>query len=66
MDTGMGKIQENKNTSTTRTNGGFIQIKQGSNSIPLRNRSDFKQALSSLERSQQEAGEEPYVPTTYS
>ena len=40
--------------------------KQGSNTIPLRNRSDFKQALSSLERLQQEAGEEPYVPTTYS
>ena len=37
--------------------------KQGSNTIPLRNRSDFKQALSTLERLQQEAGEEPYVPT---
>ena len=36
--------------------------KQGSNTIPLRNRSDFKQALSTLERLQQEAGEEPYVP----
>ena len=37
--------------------------KQGSNTMPLRNRSDFKQALSTLERLQQEAGEEPYVPT---
>ena len=36
--------------------------KQGSNTIPWRNRSDFKQALSALERLQQEAGEEPYVP----
>ena len=36
---------------------------QGCNTIPLRNRSDFKQALSSLERLQQEAGEEPHVPT---
>ena len=31
--------------------------KQGSNTIPLRNRSDFKQALSTLQRLQQEAGE---------
>ena len=38
--------------------------KQGSNTLPLRNRSDFKQALSTLERLQQEAAEEePYVPT---
>ena len=37
--------------------------KSGSNTLPLRNRSDFKQALSTLERLQQEAGEEPYVPT---
>ena len=36
--------------------------KQGCNNIPLRNRSDFKQALSTLGRLQQEAGEEPYVP----
>ena len=37
--------------------------KQGSNTIPLRNRSDFKQALPTLVRLQKEAGEEPYVPT---
>ena len=37
--------------------------KSGSNTLPLRNRSDFKQALSTLERLQQEAGEEPYVLT---
>ena len=37
--------------------------KQGSNTMPLRNRSDFKQALSTLQRLQQEAGEEPHVPT---
>ena len=34
--------------------------KQGSDTMPLRNRSDFKQALSTLERLQQEAGEEPH------
>ena len=37
--------------------------KTGNNTQPVRNRSDFKQALSTLERLQQEAGEEPYVPT---
>ena len=37
--------------------------KQGSNTMPLRRRSDFKQALSTLQRLQQEAGEEPHVPT---
>ena len=31
--------------------------------MPLRRRSGFKQALSSLQRLQQEAGEEPHVPT---
>ena len=30
--------------------------------MPLRHRSDFKQALSSMQRLQQEAGEEPHVP----
>ena len=39
--------------------------KSGSNTLPLRNRSDFKQALSTLQRLQQEAGEEPYVPTYF-
>ena len=29
--------------------------------MPLRNRSDFKQALSTLQRLQQEAGEEPQL-----
>ena len=38
--------------------------KQGSNTVPLRHRSDFKQALSTLQRLQQEAGEEPQVPTS--
>ena len=33
--------------------------KSGSNTLPLRNRSDFKQTLSTLERLHQEAGEEP-------
>ena len=37
--------------------------KQGPNTMPLRHRSDFKQALSTLQRLQQEAGEEPHVPT---
>ena len=36
--------------------------KQGSNTMPLRHRPDFKQALSTLQRLQQEAGEEPPVP----
>ena len=31
--------------------------------MPLRHRSDFKQALSTLERLHQDAGEEPLVPT---
>ena len=31
--------------------------------MPWRHRSDFKQALSTLQRLQQEAGEEPHVPT---
>ena len=37
--------------------------KRGSKSMPLRHRPDFKQALSTLQRLQQEAGEEPQVPT---
>ena len=36
---------------------------QGSNTMPLRHRSGFKQELSTLQRLQQEAGEEPHVPT---
>ena len=36
--------------------------KQGSNIMPLRHRPDFKQALSTLQWLQQEAGEEPQVP----
>ena len=36
--------------------------KQGSNTVALRNRSDFKQALSTLQRLQREAREEPLVP----
>ena len=31
--------------------------------MPLRHRPDFKQALSTLQRLQQEVGEEPKVPT---
>ena len=37
--------------------------KQCSNTMPLRHRLDLKQALSTLQRLQQEAGEEPQVPT---
>ena len=37
--------------------------KQGSSTMPLRHRPDFKQALSTLQRLQQEAREEPQVPT---
>ena len=36
--------------------------KQGSNTMPLRHRSAIKQALSTLQRLQQEAGEESHVP----
>ena len=36
--------------------------KQGSNTMPLRHRPDFKQALSTLQRLQQVATEEPQVP----
>ena len=36
--------------------------KSGSDTLPFRKRSGFKQALSTLERLQHEAGEEPYVP----
>ena len=39
--------------------------KQGSDAMPLRIRSDFKQVLSTLERLQQEAGEEPHVLYSY-
>ena len=53
-------ICQKKNTFTTRTIGGFISKKSGSNTLPLRKRSDFKQAL---ERLHQEAGVEPFVPT---
>ena len=38
-------------------------LKQGSNTMPLRHRPDFKQALSTWQRLQQEAGAEPQVPT---
>ena len=41
----------------------FHLNKSGSDTLPLGKRSDFKQALSTLERLQQEAGEEPFVPT---
>ena len=37
--------------------------KQGSNTMPFRHRLDLKQALSTLQRLPQEAGEEPQVPT---
>ena len=39
--------------------------KSGSDTLPLRRRSDFKQALSTLERLHQEAGEEQLAPTPY-
>ena len=38
--------------------------KQGSDTMPLRHRTDFKQALSTLQRLQQEAGEESQVLTS--
>ena len=39
--------------------------KSGSDTLPLRKRSDFKQALSTSERLHQEAGEEQFAPTPY-
>ena len=39
--------------------------KSDSDTLPLRKRSDFKQALSTLERLHQEAGEEQLAPTLY-
>ena len=39
--------------------------KSGSDTLPLRNRSDFKQALSTLERLHQEDGGEQFAPTPY-
>ena len=48
---------------TTGKNWWISLNKTGNYTQPLRNRSDFKQALSTLERLQQEAGEEPHVPT---
>ena len=56
-------IWQYKNTSTTRTNDGFIQISKVLILCHWRHRSDFKQALSTWQRLQQEAGEEPHVPT---
>ena len=39
--------------------------KSGSDTLPLRKRSDSKQALSTLERLHQEAAEEQLAPTPY-
>ena len=39
--------------------------KSGSDTLPLRKSSDFKQALSTSERLHQEAGEEQLAPTLY-
>ena len=39
--------------------------KSGSDTLPLRKRSDFKQALSTLERLHQEDGGEQFAPTPY-
>ena len=58
-------ICQKKNASTARTNGGLHLNKSGSDTLPLRKRSDFQQALSTLERSHQEAGEEQLAPTPY-
>ena len=56
-------ILQHKNTLTFRAKWWLHSNKQGSNTMPLRHRSDFKQASSTLRRLQQEAGEEPHVPT---
>ena len=62
MDTDMGKSRETKNIIRL-TKWWLHSNKQGSNTMPLRNRSDFKQALSTLQRLQQETGEAPHVLT---
>ena len=56
-------IWQHKNTSTIKNKWWLQSNKQGSNTMPLRHRPDFKQALSTLQRLQHEAGEEPQVPT---
>ena len=54
---------QKKKTSTTRTKWWLHLNKSGSDTLPLRKRSDFKLALYTLERLHQEAGEKPSVPT---
>ena len=49
--------------SLYKSNWWLHSSKQGSNTMPLRHRPDFKQALSTLQRLQHEAGEEPQVPS---
>ena len=50
-------ICQKKNTSRLHLN------KSGSDTLPLRERSDFKQALSTLERLHQEDGGDQFAPT---
>ena len=55
-----------KNTSTTRINKWLLHLnKSGSDTLPLRKRSDFKQALSTLERLHKEDGEKQFAPTLF-
>ena len=50
-----------KNTLSRKANGGLHSNKSGSYTLPLRKRSAFKVAMSTLERLQQEAGEKSHV-----
>ena len=52
-----------KNTLSIRANGWLHSNKQGSDTMPLRQRPDFKQAMSTLHRLQREAEEDPQVST---
>ena len=51
-------ICHKKNTSTTGNKWWLHLFKSGNDTLPLRKRSDFNQALSTLERLHQEAGEQ--------
>ena len=55
-------ISQKRNTSTTRTKWWIHLNKSGSDTLPLRKRSGFKQAFSTL---QQEDGGEQFAPTPY-
>ena len=58
-------ICQKKNTSTTRNKWWLHLNKSDSATLPLRKRSDFKQALSTLERFNQKDGGAQFAPTPF-